>query len=250
VSWRPGFDPAARPAPGSTVVSVADGRVVVATAADAESEPLYVGELDGEPVFAAVLAQGPPPEAPTLRGLLAEGPDDLAQAAGRAAQLLDWERTHRFCGHCGAANERAPRELARTCPRCGTTTYPRISPAVIMAVRRGEEVLLARRAGSSGSWWSVLAGFVDPGESLEQAVVREVEEEVGIAVGDVRYVGSQPWPFPSQLMVGFTARYESGELRVDEEELAEAGWFPPDALPSIPPPFTIAHRLIVGAGDD
>jgi NAD+ diphosphatase len=246
VSWCPGFDPEARPQPASRVLAVVDGRVVVATAAETEGEPLHLGQLDGEPVFAARLAGPPREEAPTLRALLAEGPEDLAQAAGRAAQLLDWEATHRFCGSCGTPSERSPSELVRACPACGTTTYPRISPAVIMAVRRGDEVLLARRAGGASAFWSVLAGFVEPGETLEQAVAREVAEEAGIEVDEIRYAGSQPWPFPSQLMIAFTARYAGGELRLDEKELAETGWFGPDELPPIPPPFTIANRLILG----
>ena len=246
MTWRPGFDPEAKPSASSQIIAVADNHVVLASAADVDGKPLHVGTLDGELVFAARLAGAPPEDAPTLRALLAEGPGELAQAAGRAAQLLTWESTHRFCGSCGAPNERAPRELARVCPACGTTTYPRISPAVIMAVHRGNEVLLARRAGWTPSFWSVLAGFVDPGETLEEAVAREVEEEAGIHVVDVRYVASQPWPFPSQLMVGFSARYAGGTLRIDEDELADAGWFAPDELPEIPPPFTIAHRLIVG----
>ena len=246
MSWQPGFDAETRPQPGSSVIALAENRVVVAGPADVDGEPLHVGSLDGEPVFAARLAGPPPEEAPTLRALLAEGPDDLAQAAGRAAQLLDWEATHRFCGTCGTANERSPRELVRVCPGCGAATYPRISPAVIMAVRRGDEVLLARRAGMRASFWSVLAGFVEPGETLEQAVAREVGEEAGVEVEDVRYVGSQPWPFPSQLMIGFRARYAGGELRIDETELAEAAWFGREELPPIPPPFTIANRLILG----
>lgn len=245
MSWRPGFDPEARPHPESRLLALAANRVVVTSAEHADGEPLHVGSLDGEEVFAARLSGAPPADAPTLRGLLAEGPADLAQAAGRAAQLLAWEATHRFCGSCGAANARSPEELVRVCPGCGAATYPRISPAVIMAVRRDEELLLVRRAGST-SFWSVLAGFVEPGETLEQAVVREVAEEAGIDVVDVRYEGSQPWPFPSQLMIGFTARYAGGELRVDETELAEARWFAPDELPTIPPPFTIANRLILG----
>ena len=246
MSWSPGFDPEARPEPGSRTIALADGRVVVTTAAETEGEPLHVGALDGAPVFAARLAREAPADAPTLRTLLAEGPDGLAQAAGRAAQLLDWEATHRFCGSCGAASERSSTELVRVCPRCGATTYPRISPAVIMAVRRGDEILLARRAGMRTSFWSVLAGFVEPGETLEQAVAREVAEEAGIEVEEIRYAGSQPWPFPSQLMIGFRAAYAGGELRIDQTELADAGWFGPDALPPIPGRFTIANRLIVG----
>lgn len=247
MGWEPGFDPGALPQPSSRVVAIAEQRVAVLSPDEVAGEPLHVGWLDGEPVFAAAPAGAPPEDAPTLRALLAEGPDDLALAAGRAAQLLDWEATHRFCGRCGTANERSPRELVRVCPSCGTAAYPRISPAVIMAVRRGDEVLLARRAGMTRPFWSVLAGFVEPGETLEQAVAREVHEEAGIEVADIRYEGSQPWPFPSQLMIGFTAAYAAGELRIDETELAEAGWFDADALPEIPPAFTIAHALIVGA---
>jgi NAD+ diphosphatase len=247
VSWLPGFDPEARPAPGSTVLAIGEGRVIVTTAGNADGAGLlHVGVLDGEPVFATPLA-GPPADAPTLRALLAESPPGLAHAAGRAAQLLEWDAGHRFCGRCGAATGAAAEELVRVCPRCGASWYPRIAPAVIMVVERGEEVLLARRAGVTRPTYSCLAGFVEPGETLEEAVVREVREEAGVEVSDVRYAGSQPWPFPSQLMVGFTAGYAGGEIRIDERELAEARWFRRDALPRIPPPFTIAHRLIVGA---
>jgi NAD+ diphosphatase len=244
VAWRPGFDPTLRPDGSSRALAVSDSRVALGV--ELEGEPLHVGWLDDEPVFTGRPAAPLPEDARGLRALLAEGPDDLAQAAGRAAQLLDWDATHAFCGRCGIANERSPVELVRICAACGLTTYPRISPAVIMAVRRGDEVLLARRAGGATRFWSVLAGFVEPGETLEQAVEREVAEEVGLVVEEVEYVGSQPWPFPSQLMIGFRARYAGGELRLDETELAEAGWFRPDALPEIPPPFTIANRLILG----
>jgi len=243
VAFRPGHDPSLRPGPSSRVLAVADSKVAEGVAVG--GEPLHVGWIDDAPVFAARPTDGLPEDARGLRAVLAEGPEDFALAAGRAAQLLDWETTHAFCGRCGTASERSSAELTRVCPNCGLVTYPRISPAVIMAVRRGDEVLLARRAGLS-LFWSVLAGFVDPGESLEQAVVREVEEEVGLQVDALEYVGSQPWPFPSQLMIGFRARYAGGELRIDETELAEAGWFRLDALPEIPPPYTIANRLILG----
>ena len=248
MNWRPGFDPGARPAAGVRTIALADGRVVVDADTALAGEPLHVGWLDDDPVFAAPLAGAPPADAPTLRALLADGPDAVAQAAGRAAQLLDWQATHRFCGRCGTPLERSRSELVLVCPSCGHTAYPRISPAVIMAVHRGDSVLLARRVGVT-RFWSVLAGFVEPGETLEEAVAREVREEVGVEVERVRYVGSQPWPFPSQLMIGFRADYAGGELRLDETELAEAGWFGPtdERRPPIPPPFTIAHRLITGA---
>ncbi|HET7571813.1 MAG TPA: NAD(+) diphosphatase [Gaiellaceae bacterium] len=246
MSWRPGFDRAARPRESSRVLAVDEQRIALATPAGAAGEPLHVGWLDGEPLFAARAAGGLPADAPTLRALLAAGPEPLAQAATRAVHLLGFEETHRFCGSCGAESARSGEELARVCPHCGVAAYPRISPAVIMAVRRDDAVLLARRAGVS-AFWSVLAGFVEPGETLEQAVAREVAEEVGLEVEEIRYAGSQPWPFPSQLMLGFSCRWAAGEIRLDETELAEAGWFRPDELPPIPPPFTIANRLIRGA---
>jgi NAD+ diphosphatase len=242
-SWQPEFDPQARPTQRSTVFAFAEGRVVVGHGS-AVGEPLHVGRLDGEPAFAA-RHDGPAPEdAPTLRELLATAPPGLAAAAGRAAQLLEWDATRRFCGRDGTPTERGDEELVRVCPRCGSTYFPRISPAVIMLVERDGRILLARRAGVARALYSCLAGFVEPGETLEETVAREVREEAGIEVADVRYVASQPWPFPSQLMVGFTARWASGELRIDERELGDAQWFDPHTLPEVPPPFTIARRLI------
>jgi NAD+ diphosphatase len=250
--WQPRFDPAARPSARSLVFAFHGGRMLAPDGSVPRLEelpaellegprPLCVGMLDGEPCFAAAVGEldGMTP----LRALLERLPQPLPEAAARAAQTVEWEVAHAFCGRCGAATEPSETELARICPSCGAHYYPRISPAVIMLVTRGDRLLLARRP--QGGFWSVLAGFVDPAETLEQAVVREVREEVGLGVGGVRYFGSQPWPFPSQLMVGFTARAEPGELRLDETELAEAGWFgPDDELPPIPPPFTIARRLI------
>ena len=179
-----------------------------------------------------------------LRDFFAVAPEPLAAAAGRAAQIVEWELGHAFCGRCASPTDASETELARICPSCGATYYPRITPAVIMLVEHDGRVLLARRAGLKLPFFSVLAGFVEPGETLEETVRREVREEAGIEVGDVRYFGSQPWPFPSQLMIGFVARALGDELRIDENELAEAGWFRPGELPAIPGPFTIARRLI------
>jgi NAD+ diphosphatase len=165
--------------------------------------------------------------------------------AGRAVQLVEWARTHRFCGRCGERTEQARGERARRCPACGLLAFPRLAPAVIVLVERGDgRALLARNARFPSSMYSCLAGFVEPGETLEQAVVREVREEVGIEVHDLCYLGSQPWPFPHSLMIGFTARWKSGEVAVDGKEISDARWFAPDDLPDIPPTMSIARHII------
>ena len=179
-----------------------------------------------------------------LRSLLAALPEAEARLAVRALHVLEWARTHRCCGRCGSANEEVAGELSRRCPECGLVTFPRISPAVIVLVRRGDEVLLGRGHHLPPGLFSTLAGFVAPGETLEETVRREVREETGIEVADVRYFGSQPWPFPDSLMIGFTAAYAGGEIRVDPAELAEAGWFSLAALPPVPPAFSIARSLV------
>jgi NAD+ diphosphatase len=185
-----------------------------------------------------------------LRALHAHVSDATWFGAGRAVQLVEWARTHRFCGRCGARTERVGGERAMGCPSCGLHVYPRLSPAVIMVVTRGDELLLARGARFPTPVYSALAGFVEPGESLEEAVAREVREEVGIEVDGIRYVGSQPWPFPNSLMVGFVARWRSGELSLDPNEILDAGWYRKDgALPVTPGPPSIAHRLIAGVLD-
>lgn len=170
-------------------------------------------------------------------------------AAGRAVQITEWARTHRFCGRCASPTEPSPGERGLRCPTCGLIAYPRVAPAMITLITRGEpgpdqEALLARGVNFSLPMYSCLAGFVEPGEDLEGAVVREVAEEVGLTVGDVSYRGSQPWPFPHSLMVGFRAEYRSGEIVLDETEIADANWYRKDALPPIPPGMSIARRLI------
>ncbi|HJQ29087.1 MAG TPA: NAD(+) diphosphatase, partial [Rubrobacter sp.] len=159
---------------------------------------------------------------------------EFFRMAGRAKQFVGWHRTHRFCGRCGGRTVPAPGELAKRCTRCGMMHYPRLSPAAIVLVRRGDRILLARSPGFPPGLYSVLAGFVEPGESIEEAVVREVREEVGIEVENVRYFGSQPWPFPSSLMVGFTADYADGQLSPEPGEIEDAGWYTADELPEIP----------------
>ncbi len=165
--------------------------------------------------------------------------------AGRAVQLVQWQRTHRYCGRCATETEQAPGERAMRCPDCGLLAFPRLAPAVITLVTRDDgSALLARNAAWPVPMFSCLAGFVEPGETLEQAVAREVAEEVGVTVGRVRYQASQPWPFPHSLMIGFTAEWAGGDIAVDGTEIAEAAWFTTDDLPQIPPRLSIARRLI------
>ena len=188
-----------------------------------------------------------PPEGMVFEGLrrLWGALDEEAwKLAGRAVQIVEWDRNHRFCGRCGAATERKPGELAALCPRCGLQQFPRISPAVIVRIERGDELLLARSPHFAPGVYSTLAGFVEPGESLEETVAREVREEVGVEVTNIRYFGSQPWPFPHSLMIGFVADWASGEIRPQEGEIEDAGWFTVDTLPRLPSRFSIARALI------
>lgn len=168
----------------------------------------------------------------------------VVQAAGLANHLVHWNQNHQYCGKCGNATEKKTDERARICPKCGLINYPRLSPAIIVAVCRDDQILLANSKRFPAKFYSVLAGFVEPGETLEACVKREVREEVGIDVKNIRYFGSQPWPFPDSLMIGFTAEYAAGEIRVDGTEIADAGWFSVDDLPSIPSEISIAGRLI------
>lgn len=208
----------------------------------------YLGSLKGQHCFAVELASDlePPPAMlfEGLRPLFMRMDDDCISLAGRAVQVVDWGRNHQYCGRCGARTEALPHERGKKCPDCGLTSYPRLSPSIIVRVRRGNELLLARGAKWPSGFYSVLAGFVEPGESLEQTVAREVMEEVGIRVKNIRYFGSQPWPFPNSLMLGFTADYAAGEVQPDKNEIADAGWFTVNNLPNIPPKISIARRLI------
>lgn len=174
-------------------------------------------------------------------GLLGE---EVFVEAGRALQLMGWHRENTFCCRCGNPMADHETETARSCPACGFTVYPTISPAIIVAIEREGKLLLARSPHFPKGRYSVLAGFVEPGETLEQAVQREVFEEVSVRVGDIRYFGSQPWPFPHSLMVGFTASWESGEISVDPKEIEEAAWFAPEEFPGMPPSISISRRLI------
>ena len=216
---------------------------------------LYLGTLDSRPCYAAQL----PKEfqelstqlnlthglaLKPLRGLYGQLDDTFFAIAGRATQLVEWDRTHQYCGSCATPMEQSLKERVKHCPQCGLRQYPRLSPAVIMLISRGPEVLLARAPRFREGMYSVLAGFVEPGESLEETVVREVREEVGIEIRDIHYFGSQPWPFPNSLMIGFTASYASGDIVIDPVEIETAAWFTRDNLPPVPGKLSIARKLI------
>jgi NAD+ diphosphatase len=177
----------------------------------------------------------------SLYGLMDEA---LFLLAGRALQLLHWDRTRQFCGRCGHPLAPKPDEQAKICRDCGAIEYHNPAPAVIVLIERGGQLLLARAHRHRGGMYSVLAGFVAPGETLEAAVIREIREEVGLEVRDIRYFGSQSWPFPNSLMIAFTCIYAGGEIRLEESEIADAGWYSAGNLPLIPPPISIARQLI------
>lgn len=166
------------------------------------------------------------------------------EVAARALEVVNWDREHCFCGRCGGPTRKHEYDLAKYCQACDVSYYPRLSPCVITVVTRGQECLLAHNAAFAGRFFSALAGFVEAGETLEAALRREVEEEVGVRIGRLEYFGSQSWPFPSQLMIGFLADFESGEIRVDGVEIDEAHWFRYDELPSIPSAATLSGQLI------
>ncbi|MEF7613831.1 NAD(+) diphosphatase [Aquincola sp. MAHUQ-54] len=205
----------------------------------------YLGRLDGHDCWTLALAEAPPGwRRVPLRAAMMQFPAPLMALAGRAAQVLEWDRAHRFCGVCGTPTQAHERERSRVCPACGHTAYPRISPAMMALVWREGELLLARAPHFAPGMYSALAGFVEPGESLEDCVAREVEEEVGVQVKNLRYFGSQSWPFPHSLMVAFTAEWAGGEIVPQADEIEHAAWYRIGELPGIPPRFSIAGHLI------
>ncbi|GHV37468.1 hypothetical protein FACS1894187_14260 [Synergistales bacterium] len=171
------------------------------------------------------------------------GEEDFVKA-GAAFQYMNWLRLTRFCSVCGGAMSPREEDKGLLCGSCGRVVYAPLHPAIIVAVERDGKLLLAHNARMPTKRYSVLAGFVEPGESLEQTIAREVMEEVGVEVQDVRYFGSQPWPFPCSLMLGFTARWKSGEIHPDGLELNDAGWYAPEDFPEIPPGMSISRKLI------
>lgn len=209
---------------------------------------LYLGRLNGLGTWAVELPRevSPPPGMSLLglRALFGQVDERLYAVAGRAAQLVAWDRDHQFCGRCGTPTLPVAGERARRCPACGATAFPRLSPAIIVLIERGDRVLLARGRGMPAGRFGIVAGFVEPGESLEEAVQREVWEETGLRIDGITYFGSQAWPFPHAIMIGFTARHASGEIQLLDGELATAGWYGLDDLPTVPTKMSIARRLL------
>jgi NAD+ diphosphatase len=212
------------------------------------ADALVVGQLGPQRVIARTVAADT--LAPTgtrwtgLRALFGGMADESVALAGRAAQLLEWDRSHRYCGVCATPTVRDAHERARRCPSCGLSAYPRISPAMMCLVTRGQEILLARNVNFPPGRYSALAGFVEAGETIEETISREVREEVAIEVTEPKYFASQSWPFPHSLMIAFTAEYAGGELTPNGHEIAEAAWFGVDDLPQLPPRVSIARALI------
>ena len=253
--------PAALP-PETLAFAFRDARLLVGGTVDAPTVPTlsmlaalgsgapvhFLGDLDSVPCVAIPLPEdATEPEGwryAGLRSLFFKLPDPLLAIAARAFQIVEWDRTHRYCGRCGTPTRDKPGERAKECPKCGHLAYPRVSPAMMVLVTRGREVLLARSPRFPPGMYSALAGFVEPGETIEDCIRREVREEVGIDVDNITYFASQSWAFPHSLMIAYTAEYAGGELRPDESEIAEARWFACDAVPSLPPSISISRRLI------
>lgn len=211
-------------------------------------EQHYLGDIHGVPVFANEVdpnAEEPPGyEFETLWSFLGQVDEPTFNLIGKAKQIVEWHTDHQYCGECGQETVISSFDRSRKCPECGHLFYPRLAPSIIVLVSRGEELLLARNARARGNFYSTIAGFVEPGESIEEAVHREVMEEVGIAVTNLQYFGSQAWPFPNSLMLGFHAEYHSGEFVLQEEEIADAQWFHYTNLPNRPSPVSISGWLI------
>jgi NAD+ diphosphatase len=198
---------------------------------------IYVGEMDSPGMPSNTLLCD-------LRELYGRVDEAIFGLAGRAIQLITWDRTHQFCGQCGTHTLKSLKERARECVSCGLLTFPRISPVIMVLIQKGKEILLARGVNFPNGYYSALAGFVDAGETLEHCVKREVMEEVGLEVDQLRYFGSQPWPFPHSLMIAFTCQWKSGDIVIDPSEIVNAQWFTKDNLPLLAPTLSISRILI------
>lgn len=207
----------------------------------------YLGQIDGKDSYIASISGCLNLKGYILKGLrylYHEIGDDWYMLANRACHLSNWMKMNRHCGRCGEIMNHSSDEVAMFCTNCGNIVYPRISPAVIVAITKGEQILLAHAARFSDRIYSVIAGYVEAGETLEDCVRREVMEEVGLCVKNIKYFSSQPWPYPDSLMVAFTAEHESGNVNVDGKEIEEANWYSKDDLPDLPSAASVAMRLI------
>jgi NAD+ diphosphatase len=222
------------------------GKVLIGPEPLVDGVAHFLGDVEGHACWAEEVPESMPDDGGfvdlfSLYGRLSE-PEWIM--AGRAVQIVDWGRSHRFCGRCGTKTEPSANDRSMVCPACTSVSYPRLAPAIITLVTRGDEALLARGVAFRAPMYSCLAGFVEAGESLEEALAREVKEEVGIEVADITYRSSQPWPFPHSLMLGFRATYAGGDIVCDPTEIADAQWYTRDNLPNIPPRISIARKLI------
>ena len=208
----------------------------------------YIGMLDDNPCYFIELKEEETIKEDMLFAGLRELMDFIDHEtfflAGKALQLIIFNRNNKYCGKCGQVTVKRSNKNSRVCSDCGLVIYPKISPAVMIAITKGDKILLASNSKFRSNYYSVLAGFVDPGERLEDAIKREVMEEVGIEIKNVKYFGSQPWPFPDALMIAFIAEYDKGEVKVDDKELVEAKWFSIDNMPDIPGPISLSRKLI------
>lgn len=209
--------------------------------------PLYLGTLNGRPCLACSVSPdfGVPEgwKALGIRSLFGQLEETEYGLSGYASQLLGWQRSSRFCGACGNPTELVGGDWGKRCTNCKHTTYPHVTPAVLALVHDGDQILLTHKPGW-GKMYSLIAGFVEPGESLEECLHREVLEEAGLTLTDAVYRGSQPWPFPHQIMIGFWAKYLEGQIKLDDAELDDARWFHVDDLPPMPPKLSLSRQLI------
>lgn len=203
-----------------------------------KEEYYYLGELNDD------ISLGTGFDFKEVRSLFGKLEENVFWILGRAFHIGHWNNTNKFCGNCGTATFQNEKERFIECPNCGTIVYPRISPAIIVAITKGDKLLLAKNFNFKNDFYSVIAGFLEPGENLDECVKREVKEEVNIEVDNIKYFGSQPWPFPDSLMIGFTAEYAGGKMEVDNVEISHADWFSVDNLPKIPSSISISRKLI------
>lgn len=214
------------------------------------SKTIPLGHHEGLPCLAIELKHLPSPPTGSLtaiREIFTKAGKRAFELAGRASELLDWDKNHQFCGQCGTPTRQRSYETAKECPNCGLVAYPRISPAIMVLIRKGNQLLLARSPRFRQGVYSAIAGFVEAGETLEECAHREVMEEVGLKIKNLRYFQSQPWPFPDSLMIAFFADFDGGTIKPDASEIEDAQWFSLTTLPELPDPVSIARRLIDAA---
>lgn len=269
IQWSPGWTPKT-PERGDLVLALAGSGILkpedgwvqplehTPVTTNSHADFVSLGSVGGRPVFVTEVpeSQVSNHEVVPLRDAVMMIHDAPAAMLSTGFQVWQWWRDHQYCGRCGGVTGAHPRERAKWCSVCHIPWYPRLAPCVIVVIRKDDRYLLAKSSRAKRHFYSLIAGFVEPGESLEGAVAREVKEETGLDVSNICYQSSQPWPFPHQLMAGFFADYAGGELVLQEDELADANWCLPGSRPPIPPDTTIAGRLIrdmertiVGRGD-